>query len=105
MRIAIAMVLVAALGAAPLFGCAHKVRTVTTTETIECDEERDPSFEEEFEGQAERQRECTEVRRETTVVTERDSGCHGAVSCSLRLVGGLVSLPFRILGEVLDTVF
>ncbi len=105
MRIAIAMVLVAALGAAPLFGCAHKVRTVTTTETVECNEGPDPHFEGGLEGQAERQRECTEVRRETTVVTEHDSSCHGAVSCSLTLVGGLVSLPFRILGEVLDTVF
>ena len=105
MRIAIAMVLVAALGAAPLFGCAHKVRTVTTTETVGCDEGRDSYSEEEFESQAERERECTEVRRETTVVTEHDSSCHGAVSCSLTLVGSLVSLPFRILGEVLDTVF
>ena len=41
MRIAIAMALVAALGAAPLFGCAHKVRTVTTTETVECDDATD----------------------------------------------------------------
>ena len=29
MRIAIAMVLVAALGAVPLLGCAHKVRNVS----------------------------------------------------------------------------
>lgn len=103
MRIAIAMVLVAVLGAAPLLGCAHEVRTVTTTETVECADERDPYFEEDVEEQSER--ECRELRRETTVVTEHDPGCHGAVSCSFTLVGSLVSLPFRILGEVLDTVF
>lgn len=101
MRIAIATILVAALVGATLPGCAHEARTVTTTETVECAEAPDPYFEDDFE----QERECREVRRETTVVTERDPGCHGIVSCSFRVVGAVVSLPFRILGEVFDTVF
>lgn len=97
MRIAIAVGLIALLGAAPLTACNGKVKTVTTTETIECEEDPD--------DYAEEYRECTEVRRETTVVTEDDSGCHGAVSCSLSMVGELIALPFRIVGVVLDAVF
>ncbi len=97
MRIAIIIALAAVLAAAPLLGCAHETRTVTTTETLECAEAE--SYEDELD------RECTQIRRETTVVTERGSDCHGAVSCSFSLVGRLVSLPFRILGEVLGAVF
>ena len=100
MRIAIIVALVAVLGAAPLLGCAHDTRTVTTTETLECGEAE--SYEDELDDL---DRECTQIRRETTVVTERGSDCHGAVSCSFSLVGQLVGLPFRILGEVLGTAF
>lgn len=104
MRIAIAVALLALLAAAPLVGCGPKVRTVTTTETIECEPRDDYGSDYGFEEEPGRS--CTEVRRETTVVTERESdGCHGAISCSVSLVGGLVTLPFRILGEVLDTIF
>lgn len=105
MRIAIAVVLLALL-AAPLAGCGPKVKTITTTETIECAERDDYGSDYGFEEEP--GRDCTEVRRETTVVTERserESSCHGAISCSVSLVGGLVTLPFRILGEVLDTIF
>ncbi len=97
MRIAIIIALAAVLGAAPLAGCAHETRTVTTTETLECEETE--SYEDELD------QDCTQIRRETTVVTERGSDCHGAVSCSFSLVGRLVGLPFRILGEVLDAIF
>ncbi len=98
MRIAIVIALAAVLGAAPLLGCAHETRTITTTETLEC------QAAEGYEDELDRE-ECTQIRRETTVVTERGSDCHGAVSCSFSLVGRLVGLPFRILGEVLDAVF
>ena len=98
MRIAIAFALVVLLAAVPLTACNGKVKTITTTETIEC--EPDPD------DYAEEYRECTEVRRETTVVTHADdSGCHGAVSCSLAAVGGLIALPFKIVGVVLDAIF
>jgi hypothetical protein len=81
-----------------LAACAGKPQTVTTTtETIECAEP-------ELNNEPGRKK-CTEMRRETTVVTETEKGCHGVVSCSFGLVGSLVSLPFRIVGEVLDTVF
>jgi hypothetical protein len=99
MRLAITLALAAALGAVPLAGCQSKVQTITTTtETIECEPRDD--FGEDYGFEAEEERECTEIRRETTVVTEDDSGCHGAISCTGSLIGALVSLPFRILGEV-----
>ena len=98
MRIAKPLVLLTLVALLPLSGCASKAQTVTTTvETIEC-AEPEPDAEPGLEK-------CTKVRRETTVVTETEAGCHGAVSCSFGLVGSLVSLPFRIVGEVLDTVF
>lgn len=98
-RPAIRLVLIVLLLLAlSLAACGGKSQTVTTTtETIECEEPHpydDPPEES-----------CREVRRETTVVTETAPGCHGAVSCSFALVGEIVSLPFRIVGEVLDTVF
>ncbi len=89
------LILVALL---PLSACAGKTHTVTTTTaTIECAEP------EPYDEPGEEK--CIEGRRETTVVTETEPGCHGAVSCAFGLVGSLVSLPFRIVGEVLDTVF
>ncbi len=97
MRIAILVALAVVLAAAPLLGCAHETRTVTTTETLECEETE--SYEDELD------QDCTQIRRETIVTTERGPDCHGAVSCSFSLVGQLVSLPFRILGEVLDAIF
>ncbi len=98
MQIAKLLVLLTLVALLPFSACAGKAQTVTTTtETIEC-VEPEPYDEA---GQVK----CTEVRRETTVVTETEPGCHGAVSCSFGLVGSLVSLPFRIVGEVLDTVF
>ncbi len=104
MRIAISLALVAALVAVPLAGCQSKIQTITTTtETIECEERDD--FAEDYGYEAESEPECREVRRETTVVTEEDSGCHGAIGCTGSLIGALVSLPFRILGEVLGVVF
>ena len=106
MRIAIVIALAVLLSAAPLLGCAHETRTVTTTETLECaDAERYEYGEEVEDYEAELDRDCTQIRRETTVTTETGSDCHGAVSCSFSLVGQLVSLPFRILGEVLDAIF
>ncbi len=98
MRIATPLVLLTLIALLPLAACAGNAQTVTTTtETIECagPEPYDEAGQEK----------CTEVRRETTVVTETEPGCHGAVSCSFGLVGSLVSLPFRIAGAVLDTVF
>ena len=85
----------------PLAACAgDKAKTViTTTEMVECTE---PESDDDSDAWEEN---CVEVRRETTVVTETEPGCHGAVSCSFGLVGSIVSLPFRIVGEVLDTVF
>ena len=100
MRLAIAIALCALLAAVPLTACHGKGQTITTTKTIEC--EPDPY------DYAEEYRECTEVHRETTVVTEeptRDRWCHGVVSCSLAMVGGLVALPFRIVGVVFDAIF
>lgn len=98
MRISKPFVLLTLVMLLPFSACAGTAQTVTTTtETIECAE---PEPYEELE-----QEKCTEVRRETTVVTKTDPGCHGAVSCSFRLVGSLVSLPFRIVGAVLDAVF
>ena len=98
MRIATPLVLLTLIALPPLSACAGKAQTVTTTtETIEC-AESEPHDEA-------GQEKCTEVRRETTVVTETEPGCHGAVSCAFGLVGSLVSLPFRIAGEVLGTVF
>jgi hypothetical protein len=98
MQIAKPFVLLTIVSLLPLSACAGKAQTVTTTtQTIEC-AEPEPYYEP-------GQERCTEVRRETTVVTETEPGCHGAVSCSFGLVGSLVSLPFRIAGEVLDTVF
>ncbi len=98
MRIAKPLVLLTLVALLPLSACAGKAQTVTTTtETIEC-AEPEPSDESGRE-------QCTEVRREITVVTETEPGCHGAVSCSFGLIGSLVSLPFRIAGAVFDTVF
>lgn len=98
MRSSRSLVVLPLIALLPLSACAGKAQTVTTTtETIEC------AGPEPYD-EPDRER-CTEVRRETTVVTEAESGCHGAVSCSFGLVGSLVSLPFRIAGEVLDTVF
>jgi hypothetical protein len=98
MRTARPFVLLILVALLPVSACAGKAHTVTTTTaTIECAEPEpydEPG-----------QKKCTEVRRETTVVTETEPACHGAVSCSFGLVGNLVSLPFRIVGEVLDTVF
>ncbi len=98
MRTAKPFVLLMLVALLPLSACAGKAQTVTTTTaTIECTEPEpydEPG-----------QQKCVEVRREITVVTETEPGCHGAVSCSFGLVGSLVSLPFRIVGEVLDTVF
>ena len=99
MRIAITLALVAVLGAVPLAGCQSKVQTITTTtETIECEERDD--FGADYGYEEETGRACTEVRRETIVVTQDDSGCHGALSCTGSLIGALVSLPFRLLGEI-----
>ncbi len=98
MRIARPLVLLTLVALLPLSACAGKAQTVTTTtETIEC------AASEPYDEPG--QEKCTEVRRETTVVTETEPGCHGAVSCSFGLVGSLVSLPFRVAGAVLDTVF
>ena len=98
MQIAKPFVLLTIVALLPLSACAGKAQTVTTTtQTIEC-AEPEPNYEP-------GQERCTEVLHETTVVTETEPGCHGAVSCSFGLVGSLVSLPFRIAGEVLDTVF
>ncbi len=106
MRIAIVIVLAAVLGAAPLLGCAHETRTVTTTEILECGEADGYEYDDEAEDyEAELDRDCKQIRRETTVTTESGSDCHGAVSCSFSLVGQLVGLPFRILGEVLGAIF
>lgn len=99
MRIAIVIALAAALGAAPLVGCAGRVQRVTTQQTLECQEL------ERFDEEEPRKRECSEVRRETTLVTGHDSDCHGVVSCSIGLVGRIVTLPFRIVGVVLETFF
>ena len=98
MRIAKTLVLLTLVALLPSSACAGNTQTVTTTtETIEC-AEPEPTDES-------GQEKCSEVRRETTVVTETDPSCHGAVSCSFGLVGSIVSLPFRIVGAVLDTVF
>lgn len=106
MRIAIVIALAALLGAAPLLGCAHETRTITTTETLECAGAEGYGYEEAAEDyEDELDRDCTQIRRETIVTTETGSDCHGAVSCSFSLVGQLVSLPFRILGAVLDAIF
>ena len=101
MRIAIPLFSLTLVMLLPLSACAgDKPQTViTTTEIVECTE---PESGEDSDAWEEN---CTEVRRETTVVTESEKGCHGAVRCSFGLVGSIVSLPFRIVGEVLDTVF
>lgn len=34
-----------------------------------------------------------------------DDGCGGTVSCSAEMVGDVIALPFRIVGDVVDFIF
>ncbi|MAE96594.1 MAG: hypothetical protein CL910_18250 [Deltaproteobacteria bacterium] len=87
------LLLASLLGSA---GCHSPTRTVTITETIECEA-----------PDAEGERDCRTVSRETrTEKPDREHhGCDGIVSCGFGAVGEVIALPFRILGVVLDVIF
>ena len=77
-------------------GCAHETTTVTTTETSECADVLH------VEGEVDP--ESCETRVEETVITTEIDRCHGIVSCTFVVVGEVIALPFRILGEALGAI-
>jgi hypothetical protein len=88
-----------ALATPGLSGCSTKRKTETTTETLEY-----PAGATLPDGQiAERD---TEVRvtRETTTVTEKESGCGGVLGCTAKFTWEVIKLPFRIVGFVIDII-
>jgi len=90
---------VLALAAPGLSGCSTRRTSETTTETIEY-----PAGATLPDGQiAERD---TEVRvtRETTTVTEKESGCGGVVGCTAKFTWEVIKLPFRIVGVLVDVI-
>jgi hypothetical protein len=34
-----------------------------------------------------------------------DDGCGGTISCSAEVVGDVIALPFRVVGDVVDFIF
>ncbi|HKJ25367.1 MAG TPA: hypothetical protein VKB65_11130 [Myxococcota bacterium] len=94
------LLLAALLLAAPgLPGCGAKRTTETTTETVEY-----PAGSTLPDGQVAERDTQVKVTRETTTVTEKDSGCHGVVGCTGKVVWEVIKLPFRILGFVIDVI-
>jgi len=88
------------LTAPGISGCSAHRRTETTTETIEI-----PAGATLPDGRvAERDAPVT-ITRETTTVTEQESGCDGILGCTAKVAWEGVKLPFRIVGSILDLVF
>jgi hypothetical protein len=80
-------------------GCGGKRTTETTTETMEY-----PAGSTLPGGEVAERDTKVQVTRETTTVTEPESGCGGVLSCTGKVVWEIVKLPFRILGFVVDIV-
>ena len=78
-------------------GCSAKRKTETTTESMEY-----PAGATLPDGQVAERDTQVQVTRETTTVTEEESGCGGVLSCTGKVVWEVVKLPFRIVGFVLD---
>ena len=80
-------------------GCSTKRKTETTTETIEY-----PAGATLPDGETAARDTQVQVTRETTTVTEKESGCGGVVTCTGKVAWEIVKLPFRIVGFVLDVL-
>lgn len=99
-RLAVPLALcVLVVSATPLSGCAAKRQTETTTETIEY-----PAGSTLPDGQVAEHDTRVKVTRESTTVTERDSGCGGVLGCTAKVTWEVIKLPFRILGFLLDVI-
>jgi len=98
-RLPVALAVALLLAAPALPGCSAKRKTETTTETVTYPAGATLPGGETAE-------EDTEVRitRETTTVTEKESGCGGVLGCTAKVTWEIVKLPFRILGFVVDLV-
>ena len=88
-----------ALAAPGLAGCATKRQTETVTETIEY-----PAGATLPDGQIAERDTVVKVTRETTTVTEKESGCGGPLGCTAKFTWEVIKLPFRILGFVIDVI-
>lgn len=88
------------VGAPGLSGCSTQRKTETTTETLEV-----PAGATLPDGQMAERDTQVNVTRETTTVTEKESGCGGPVGCTAKLTWEVIKLPFRILGSLLDLLF
>jgi hypothetical protein len=80
-------------------GCSTKRTTETTTETIEY-----PAGATLPDGQTAERDTQVQVTRESTTVTEKESGCGGVLTCTGKAVWWVVKLPFRIVGFVVDVL-
>ena len=100
-RILIVPVLAVSLvfATAGIAGCSTKRQSTTTTETIEY-----PAGSTHPDGQIAEKDTQVQITRETTTVTEKESGCGGVVGCTGKVVWEIVKLPFRIVGFVLDII-
>ena len=80
-------------------GCSAKRKTETTTETYEY-----PAGSTLPDGQVAEKDTQIQVTKESTTVTERESGCGGVLGCTAKFTWEIIKLPFRIVGFVLDII-
>ena len=95
--VAAALALVLLCGAAPLAGCTTTKKTTDTIETIEY-----PAGSTLPDGSVAEQDTTVTITRETQVTEERSAGCGGVVTWTAKVTWKIVTIPFRILGFVLD---
>jgi len=99
-RLALPLLVAALALATPgLSGCSTKRKTETTTETIEY-----PAGSTLPDGEVAERDTTVKITRETSTVTEKESGCGGVVGCTAKFTWEVIKLPFRIVGFVVDII-
>jgi len=99
-RLALPLLVAALALATPgLSGCSTKRKDATTTETIEY-----PAGSTLPDGEVAERDTTVKITRETSTVTEKESGCGGVVGCTAKFTWEVIKLPFRIVGFVVDII-